>query len=69
VQVYDGSFFTEQGNYTLLLTDVNDTGESARFSITVVPEFPLGIAIVIASISLLIVALMSRLGYPIKLSH
>ncbi|MEM0479915.1 MAG: hypothetical protein QXR94_00730 [Candidatus Nitrosocaldus sp.] len=61
VQVYDGSFFTEQGRYTLLLTDVNDTGESARFSITVVPEFPLGIAIIIASVSMFIVVLMRRI--------
>ena len=59
VQVYDGSFFTEQGRYTLLLTDVNDTGESVRFSITVVPEFPVGIAMVV-SISLLIAVLIGR---------
>ncbi|MEM0029614.1 MAG: hypothetical protein QW572_01930 [Candidatus Nitrosocaldus sp.] len=58
-QVYDGSFFTEQGRYTLLLTDVNDTGESVRFSITVVPEFPLGIAIIVG-VSLLMVILMAR---------
>ncbi|MFN4337270.1 MAG: hypothetical protein ACK4FV_06815 [Candidatus Nitrosocaldus sp.] len=59
VQVYDGSFFKEEGRYTLLLTDVNDTGESVRFSITVVPEFPAGILLIV-SISLLITVLIGR---------
>lgn len=60
IQVYDGSFFKEEGKYTLLLTDVNDTGESVRFSITVVPEFPVGIAMAIVSLSLLITVLIGR---------
>ncbi|MCS6767243.1 MAG: hypothetical protein RMJ59_04360 [Candidatus Nitrosocaldus sp.] len=68
MQVYDGSFFTEQGTYTLLLTDVNDTGESVRFSITVVPEFPVGIAMVVGASLLIAVLMARRIPYRIGLN-
>ncbi|RMF29000.1 MAG: hypothetical protein D6752_06690 [Candidatus Nitrosothermus koennekii] len=38
IQIYR---FDEPGSYTLMLKNVNDTGESAMISLKVVPEFPL----------------------------
>ncbi len=50
--VHRFTFNEEQtGPITIMISDVNNTGEDAEFSITVVPEFPLMMVVMVGAIA------------------
>ena len=57
IQIYR---FDKAGTYTLMLKNINDTGEDAMVSIKVVPEFPIAILLVMSIAMIIIVATRFR---------
>ncbi len=59
-QIYN---INESGTYKVVLANINKSGESASFTITVVPEFP--VALLVMSIALVSVIVITRKLYKI----
>ena len=59
--------FDRTGAFTLLITNVNFSGESAEFHLSVVPEFPVGILIATGVMIAGMLALVRYKGPAIKI--
>ncbi|MFQ5940667.1 MAG: hypothetical protein ACE5KA_03090 [Nitrososphaerales archaeon] len=63
--------FSEEhkGTLTILIENVNDSGESAEFSLTVVPEFPMSAMFAMTSLLVIMLVILRSKGFSSALKN